>query len=96
MLLLKANRRLILFDVAVVRFASRSILRLVLLTATLCSRGSAAGASAGSAEAKFHSSSSFACAADCVADCACGNFGEASAANGSDAGAVGGLKAEEE
>lgn len=91
-LLLKANRRLILFDVAVVRFASRSILRLVLLTTTFCSRGSTAGASVGSADAKFHSSSSFACAATG----ACGTFEEARAANGSDAGAEGGLKAEEE
>lgn len=92
MLLLKANSRLILFVVAVVRFASRSILRLVLLTTTFCSRGSTAGASVGSAEAKFHSSSSFTGAARG----ACGKFGEARAANGSDAGAAGRLKAEEE
>lgn len=48
-----------LLEEPVVRFASMSIFRLVLLTKALCSRGSA-GVSAGKAEAKFHSSSSLA------------------------------------
>lgn len=48
-----------LLEEPVVRFASMSIFRLVLLTTALCSRGSA-GVSAGKADAKFHSSSSLA------------------------------------
>lgn len=59
MLLLKANKRLMLLEVPVVRFASMSIFRPVLLTTARCSRGSA-GASVGRADAKFHSSSSLA------------------------------------
>ena len=51
-----------LFEAAVVRFASMSILRLVLLTTTLCSRDNA-GVSVGRADEKFHSSSSLACGA---------------------------------
>lgn len=81
----------------VARFASRSILRLVLLTTAFCSRGSAAGVSVGSADAKFHSSSSLLCGAETggagVADCE--RLAEARAANGSDAGAAGGLNADD-
>ena len=61
-LLLKANKRLMLLEEPVVRFASMSTFRPVLLTKALCSRGSA-GVSAGKADAKFHSSSSLACGA---------------------------------
>lgn len=83
-----------LFEVPVARFASRSILRLVLLTTTFCSRGGVAGVSVGSADAKFHSSSSFAGGAGAgVADCE--KFDEARVANGSDAGAAGGANADD-
>lgn len=58
-LLLKANKRLMLLEEPVVRFASMSIFRAVLLITALCSRGSA-GVSVGKADAKFHSSSSLA------------------------------------
>lgn len=83
-----------LFVVPVARFANRSIFRLVLLTTNLCSRGKAVAVSAGRADAKFHSSSSFVCVAG-VGDADGARFDEARAANGSDAGATGGLKAED-
>lgn len=83
-----------LFAVPVARFASKSILRLVLLTTTLCSRGSAVAVSAGRADAKFHSSSSLGCDAG-AGDADEAKFDEARAANGSDAGAAGGLNADD-
>lgn len=88
MLLLKANNRLMLFEALVVRFASKSILRAVLLTTALCSLGNA-GVSVGSADEKFHSSSSAALGAGA---CAGGEdkLDDARAANGSEDGAAGG------
>lgn len=83
-----------LFAVPVARFASRSILRLVLLTTILCSRGSAAAVSVGRADAKFHSSSSLLCDAG-AGDADWVKLDEARAAKGSDAGAAGGLNAED-
>jgi len=56
-LLVKANRRLMLLATAVVLVASSSILRAVLLTTALCSRD-IDGMSGGRAEEKDHSSSS--------------------------------------
>lgn len=82
-----------LFAVPVARFASRSIFRLVLLTTILCSRGSAAAVSVGRADAKFHSSSSLGCDAG-AGDADWVRFGDARAANGSAAGAAGGLNAD--
>lgn len=83
-----------LFAVPVARFASKSILRLVLLTTTFCSRGSVTAVSVGRADAKFHSSSSLVCDAG-PGDADCVRFDEARAANGSDAGAAGGLNADD-
>lgn len=87
-----------LLDTPVVRFASMSIFKLVLLTVALCSRGAAGMASAGKAEEKDHSSSS--CAAGLAIAAVVGvaglelNVGEARAAKGSTAGA-GGAKADD-
>ena len=79
-----------LLDEPVVRFASMSIFRLVLLTTALFSLGSA-GVSAGKADAKFHSSSSLAWGAGAGAGVAdfgalgkpVPKFGEERAAKGS-------------
>lgn len=89
MLLLKAKCKLILLEAFVVRFASSSILRPVLLTTALCSVGSD-GVSVGKADAKFHSSSSAGCGAAGLE----GKPDAERAANGSDACAAGGLNAD--
>lgn len=74
----KPNDRTIKGAALVVRFASMSILSVVLLTSALCS----CGTSGGSADEKFHSSSSFATAAGGTGVAGLGDS-DASAANGS-------------